>query len=138
MPTPSKKPSKKKKAAKSEKAKSKKLPPWFDLGELREKGVEGVAKAHGLKAKTVLRTLNKAGYSKEDIEKPAAAKETPGAPVEGEAGIVPTLQVSRDILKEFQVAKKDFEARAAKAIDDASFTRVLLALYKMVSRESST
>lgn len=128
---PSKKAKAKKEIARPTK-KGKKVPSWFNIEELRAKGVEAVAREHGLTVETVLRTMNKAGYSAKELGAPrkeAAAPEPSSA-----GGVLHTIGLAEEAYKEFETAKKDFQERAARSLDDATFTKVLLALYRMVSQ----
>ncbi|MEM3085856.1 MAG: hypothetical protein QXO51_08585 [Halobacteria archaeon] len=131
-------PSKKAKAKKEiqrPKTKGKKLPPWFDIEELRKKGIDAVAKEHGLKVDTIYRTLNKAGFSAKELG--AVKKEdggAGGAEPSTTGGLLHTIGLEEEVYKEFQSAKENFEGRAARALDDAAFAKVLLALYRLVSQ----
>jgi hypothetical protein len=47
---------------------SEKLPTWFNIDEVREIGIEGVAKKYGINPKTVERNVNRAGYSIKNLK----------------------------------------------------------------------
>ena len=115
--------------------KGKKLPPWFNIEELRKKGVDAVAREHGLKVDTIYRTLNKAGFSAKEIAGDKKGEEAPeAAETASPGGVLHTIGLEEETYKEFQAAKVGFEERAARSLDDASFAKVLLALYRLVSQ----
>lgn len=129
-PTKAKKPKAKKPLPRPQK-KEKKTPSWFNVEEIRKKGVEAVAREHNIKVETVYRTLNKAGISAKEL---APKEEKPSDDLPSER-VLHTIGLEDETYKEFQVAKQSFEGRAARSLDDSSFTRVLLALYRLVGQE---
>lgn len=130
---PSKKPKAKKELARP-KTKGKKLPPWFNVEELRKKGVEAVAREHGLKVETIYRTLNKAGFSAKELAGGKKEEAAPAAEPVPAGGVLHTIGLEEETYKEFQAAKENFEERAARSLDDATFAKVLLSLYRLVGQ----
>jgi hypothetical protein len=45
------------------------------------------------------------------------------------------VELDEETMREFYQAKRDFEGRAGRKINDLSFEKVLLSLYKIVSKE---
>lgn len=115
-------------------------PSWFDLDEVRKKGMDAVAKEHGIKIDTVRRTLNKMGYSSKDFpkkvpfekgeeEEVAVKKEVPERKETTSIG-----GISKDTFTNFKNTKDDWEGRLDRKVDNDFFLQLLLAIAKLLER----